>query len=184
MIIGLTGKYAAGKGTVAETLEARGFRYHSLSDILREELRARGLEESRERLLAVGNELRRAGGPGALAERLVRRISDGGDHIVDSIRNPAEVLVLREAPAFHLLSIDAAPRVRFERLRARDRIGDPTTWESFQALEAKETASDDPTTQQLAATIALSDRVVDNSGTADELRGAVEALLAELGSGS
>ena len=36
MLIGLTGKYAAGKGTVAELLKEQGFAYHSCSDILRE----------------------------------------------------------------------------------------------------------------------------------------------------
>ena len=85
MIIGLTGKFAAGKGTVAEVLTARGFRYHSLSDVLREELAARGIAESREALTAVGNELRRDGGPDVLARRIQARLQDGGDHIVDSI---------------------------------------------------------------------------------------------------
>ena len=42
MIIGLTGKNAAGKGEVARFLQDKGFYYHSLSDVLREELKKRG----------------------------------------------------------------------------------------------------------------------------------------------
>ena len=37
-IIGLTGRNAAGKGTVATMLKKRSFEYHSLSDTLRNEL--------------------------------------------------------------------------------------------------------------------------------------------------
>ena len=49
MIIGLTGPNAAGKGEVARYLERRGFHYFSLSDEIRDEVRQRGLEISRER---------------------------------------------------------------------------------------------------------------------------------------
>jgi dCMP deaminase len=180
MLIGLTGKYAAGKGTVAEALQRRGFGYHSCSDVLREELAVRGLAESREALLALGNELRRAGGPGELARRLTPRLVDGADHIVDSIRNPAEVEALRELEGFVLIAVDACPQARFTRLRARDRIGDPVTYEAFQALEQRELESDDPTTQQLNATIALADHYLQNDGGVDDLHHALGSLLAAL----
>lgn len=184
MIVGLTGKFAAGKGTVAEVLRARGFVFHSLSDVIREELAARGLPESRENLTATGNAMRRADGPAALALRISPRLGDGRDHIVDSIRNPAEVEVLRNVPGFFLLGVDADQRTRFERLRARNRVGDPTTFEQFAELEARETHSTDPTTQQLLATWQLADVVVDNDGTVDELATEVARVLAERGHGS
>src|SRR5438552_1897783 len=65
-VIGLTGPNAAGKGEAAAYLVRRGYAYHSLSDIVREEAAARGLSHSREDLIRVGNDLRIAGGPGAL----------------------------------------------------------------------------------------------------------------------
>lgn len=180
MIVGLTGKFAAGKGTVAEVLKEKGFRYHSLSDVIREELAARGLAESRENLMATGNALRRADGPAALAMRIVDRLKDG-DHIVDSIRNPAEVEVLRAVPGFFLLGVDADQRLRFERLTTRNRIGDPTTFEQFAELEAKETHSTDPTTQQLHATWSLADVIVQNDAGLDDLRKAVDGVIADRG---
>ncbi len=180
MLIGLTGKYAAGKGTVADALKARGFRYHSCSDILREELAKRGVPESREALLSLGNELRRAGGAGELARRLTPRLRDGGDHIVDSIRNPAEVEALRALSGFVLIAVDASQEVRFERLRARARIGDPETFEAFCELEARELKSDDPTTQQLLATIALADHALHNNRGIDELYTDLEHLMSKL----
>ena len=181
MLIGLTGKYAAGKGTVAEALKARGYSYHSCSDILREELAKRGVAESREALLALGNELRRAGGPGELAKRLRPRLEDGKDHIVDSIRNPAEVEALKALPGFVLIVVDASAEVRFERLRKRARIGDPETFEAFCELEERELKSDDPTTQQLLATIALADHALRNDEGIAELHASLEGLLHQLG---
>ncbi len=177
-IIGLTGKYAAGKGTVAQTLVDRGYTYHSCSDVLREELIARGIPESRPALLELGNELRRAGGPGALARRLAPRLVDGGQLIVDSIRNPAEVEELRRLEGFVLLCVDADPRARFARLRLRARQGDPETYEAFAALEAREMETDDPTTQQLRATMGLADQVIMNDGPVDALTAALDAALA------
>jgi len=162
---------------------ALGYRYHSLSDILREELAARGVEEGRDALREIGNELRQAGGPGALARRLLKRLSDGHDHIVDSIRNPAEVVELRTVPGFSLVAVDAPARVRYERLRLRDRIGDPDTWEAFQEMEAAELASDDPTTQQLVATLAMADHSIENSGPMSELDALLGGLLERLQEG-
>jgi dCMP deaminase len=178
MIVGLTGKFAAGKGTVAEFLKERGFVYHSLSDVLRDELRARGVPESRESLLALGNELRAADGPAALAIRIRARLQDGRGHIVDSIRTPAEVEVLRQIPGFFLLGVDADPHVRFARLRARARVGDPETFEHFASLEARESSSTNPAAQQLHATWALADEVVDNGGSVEALAAAISGVLA------
>lgn len=181
LIVGLTGKFAAGKGTVADLLVARGFAYHSLSDVIREELKRRGVPESRENLTEAGNSLRREHGPAALAIMIRERLLDGGRHIVDSIRNPAEVEILKALPGFFLVGVDAAREVRFERLRARDRQGDPTTWEQFCALEDRETHSTDPTTQQLSATWRAVDETLMNDGTVGDLEVALGALLAARG---
>ena len=42
MILGVSGPYGAGKGEVVAYLEARSFYAFSLSDVIRDELRARG----------------------------------------------------------------------------------------------------------------------------------------------
>ena len=55
MIVGVTGFFAAGKDTVAEILQERGFRHVSLSDIIREEIRSRGEEVTIPHLTTVGN---------------------------------------------------------------------------------------------------------------------------------
>lgn len=177
MIIGLTGPNAAGTGEAAAYLISRGFAYHSLSDVLREELERRGVPPTRENLIAVGNELRQAGGAGVLAERIRPRL--GRHDLVDSIRNPAEVAVLRLIPGFILLGIDAVLETRFRRAVARARPGDGLTLEEFRAREAKEN-SPDPSRQQLAATFALADHTIRNDGTLADLHRHVEGFLGEL----
>ncbi len=176
MIVGLTGPNAAGKGQVAEILAERGFDVVSLSDIVREEARARGLAPVRETLIALGREIREREGPGALAERILPRLGDRV--VVDSIRSPAEVAVLRRRDDFRLLGVDAPLELRWRRAVERAREGERPTLEEFRAREAEENR-DDPNSQQLGRTLALADRVVVNDGTLDELRGRVlDALTA------
>jgi dephospho-CoA kinase len=179
-VLGLTGPNASGKGTVAEMLKARGFAYHSLSDIVREEAVAAGLTTGRDHLIFTGTRLRREGGAGVLAERIAPRL-DGRD-VVDSIRNPAEAETLRRlVPGFVLVGVRASAPVRYARAVARGRTGDALGGlEAFLAKEAEENTSD-PAAQQLDATFRLADRVVINDGGLGELEAAVEHLLAELG---
>ena len=74
MILGVAGPYGAGKGEVVDYLRARSFYALSLSDVLRDELRARGEAETRERMIATGNELRARGGAAVLAEEISARL--------------------------------------------------------------------------------------------------------------
>lgn len=175
MILGLTGPNAAGKGEVAAHLVSRGFAYHSLSDVLREEMERRQLPPTREHLISLGNELRAAGGAGVLAEKVRERL--GVRDVVDSIRNPAEVEVLRGMKGFILIGVDAPIEVRFSRAQKRARPGDGLTLADFREKEAREN-SPDSARQQLAATFALADHTVGNGGSIEELRRSVDALLA------
>jgi dephospho-CoA kinase len=177
LIIGITGPNAAGKGEVASHLIGLGYHYHSLSDVLREELDRAGLPPTRENLIARGNALRAEFGPGALARRIVPRLT--GRDVVDSIRNPAEVEVLRACPGFVLLGVDAPLEERFRRAVSRGRPGDGPTLEEFRAREAREN-SPDASRQQLARTFALADHTVANDGSLEDLRRRVQDLVERL----
>ncbi|MDJ0864504.1 MAG: deaminase [Myxococcota bacterium] len=178
MILGVSGPYAAGKSEVVEYLRARSFYGLSLSDVLRDELASRGVEETRERMLETGNELRARHGPGVLAERLRQRLQADRNYVVDSIRHPAEVEALRAMGSrFRMVWVDADPGVRFERLRARGRPGDPTTEQDLQRLEGRERGGDDPAGQQLDAVAELADFRLRNDGTLEALRAQVQELL-------
>ena len=185
MIIGLTGKNASGKGEVAQVLQEGGFSYLSLSDILREELSKSGLPPIRENLIQFGTEMRQRYGGGFLADRALQKIEVDKNYIVDSIRNPREVEVLRRHKNFHLVHVAALPEIRFGRMKARARAGDPQTFEEFQKIEAKEAASADPNAQQLDETAKLRDVELENNSTQlEELRQKVKEMIRALAKSS
>jgi dephospho-CoA kinase len=163
---------------VAKLLAAGGFAVHSLSDVVREAATAAGMEHSRDNLIAVGVRLRSEGGPGVLARRILPRLS--GRDVVDSIRHPGEVEVLRTLPRFILLGLNAPLALRFERSIARGRLGDGTTLEEFSRKEAREN-SDSATGQQLESTLRLADLCISNDGTIADLADRLAAALGTLG---
>ncbi|MBI4863183.1 MAG: hypothetical protein HY815_23390 [Candidatus Riflebacteria bacterium] len=73
-IFGITGRNCAGKDSVADVLERRGYERHSLSDALRMELGERGATITRSALIEIGRELRESEGPAVLANRMKRLI--------------------------------------------------------------------------------------------------------------
>ena len=180
MIIGLTGKNGAGKTAVCDYLRKRGFEYASLSDAIRAEIRIRGEEVTREKLIEVGTELRELGGAGILAERILADLETEHNYVIDSIRNPAEVVALRRRPDFTLFALDAVAKIRFERSLSRAREHAATTFEQFMAEEERELASDNPAAQQLLATLELADVKIVNDGTVEELYGKLDEILPPL----
>ncbi len=178
MILGISGPYGAGKGEAIAFLRERSFYALSLSDVIRDELRLRGESETRERMIETGNAMRAAGGPAALAERLLAQLLPDRNYVVDSIRHPAEVEALRRAGSgFRLLWVDADEATRVERLRRRGRSGDPGTLDELRRLEGRELASDDPAGQQLLAVRELSDFHVRNDGDLPSLHRVLQGVL-------
>ncbi|MBI2092944.1 MAG: AAA family ATPase [Deltaproteobacteria bacterium] len=180
MIIGLTGKNGCGKGVVADFLQTMGYHYHSLSDVIRDEVLARGKKITRELLTDTGNELRTTYGPSVLADRVLAKLDPEKNYIVDSVRNPFEVEALRRRKDFYLLMIDAEPKIRFERLKARGREKDPEDYDSFLKQEAKEAGSNDPNAQQLNRTCDMADAKVENNDTLEELHEDIRHVLRAL----
>jgi dCMP deaminase len=178
MILGVSGLNASGKGEVVAYLTERSFYAHSLSDVIRAELKARGLGETRERMIDVGRELRAREGLGALAQRLISQLHADRNYVIDSIRHPAEVAALRAAgQRFRLLWVEAEEERRFERMRARARSGDPATIEELRRLEGRELGSADPSAQQLLAVRELADETLRNDATLAELHEQLGRLL-------
>jgi len=176
-LVGLTGTNSAGKGEVAAYLKSRGYAFHSLSDVLREELAARGLEASRDNLISVGNELRAAFGADILARRIMDRLA-AGPAVIDSIRNTREVEFFRGTGDFVLLAVDAPIELRFERARSRGRNESAATLEEFRSKEQAEMDGGEGR-QQLRECMAMADRLIVNDGSLDDLRRKVETALEE-----
>jgi dCMP deaminase len=177
MIIGLTGKNAAGKGAVADFLKDKSFYYYSLSDVIREELESKAIPVTRDTLIIAGNDMRQRFGPDILARLTLKKIDPNRNYVVDSIRNPAEVEALRKSERFILLNIDAPPEVRFERIRARGRESDPQTLEEFEAIEEAERQNLAEHKQSIEDCQKLADYSVVNDGDVEQLHKKVTEIV-------
>ena len=180
MIIGLTGRNGSGKGEAVRFLQHKSFYPHSLSDVIREEVRVRGMEITRERLIEVGTELRSQGGTSVLAERVLKKIEPDKNYVIDSFRHPDEVKAFRLRPDFRLLRVDATAEVRFQRVRDRGRERDATTVEEFLELESREEAAVDWHGQQLIAVEEIADFTISNNGSLGQLQDQISDLLKRL----
>jgi dephospho-CoA kinase len=165
MIIGLTGRNGAGKGVMADYLARKSFEALSLSDILREELHARGETITWEKLISLGRELRVKYGPAVLAERTLARLTPNKHYVIDSIRHPAEVEALRSREGFVLVAVQAPLEVRYERARKRNREAAPQNIQAFQLLEQCEIENPDLEGQQVERCEQMADYVLINDST-------------------
>ena len=181
MIIGITGKNAAGKGETAKYLAENEFSCFSLSDLLREEATRLKIEHTRDNLIKLGNELRKKHGASCLAKKANEKIKNSGKLpsaerlAIDSIRNPEEIKELRKNGKFFLIGVDAPIESRFERMIKRNRPGDAKTLEELRKQEEKENSSES-TGQQLDRCLEMSDSIIKNDGTISELHQKIEKL--------
>ena len=182
IIIGLTGENCAGKGTVADYLARKGFYYYSLSDIIREELAKEGKEITREALIAKGNSLRQNFGSDVLAKRTIAKLQADRNYVVDSIRNPAEAKALLATGKMTLIHVTAPAEVRFERMKARRREGDPRSFEAFKTIDKLEIEGKDEHGQRLAEVFSLATKKMVNDSDFKELYAEVDELLAGISS--
>jgi len=167
MIIGLTGPMASGKSTVVDALKNKGFKHFTLSDVVREECRNQGLEEVRDNLMQVGQGLREASGAGVLAVRALEKIQKEGEStnwIVDGIRNPAEVLELRNHPSFVLVANTAPEDLIVSRILSRKRSDDTLNESAIRAKLRREMGEgESPEGQQVLKCIGMADYVFENT---------------------
>ena len=184
MIIGLTGKNAAGKGEIAKHLQSKGFISFSLSDALREEATRQGKDHSRDVLIKLGTEMRKKFSYGILAKRINEKIINlkkqgKNNFVVDSIRNPGEIKELRKNEGFILIAVHTDAKIRFERLLRRGRVGDAQTFEEFVEQEKKEN-DNEGSGQQLDKCIELADTIINSNGTIEEANRDIDLYLDSL----
>ncbi len=184
--IGLTGRMGSGKGEVARLLERRGFRYASLSDIVRAEAARNGGGTRRDDMQDIGNRLRAEGGAGVLARRVREAIeADPWPRwVIDGIRNPAEVLELRQMESFRLVAVACALETILERMRRRGRATDAVSEAELRVALEREWGRGEPAGgQQVGPTMAMADFTIDNNGALAGLESRVDEVLAALGAG-
>ncbi len=148
-LVGVAGTNGAGKDTIGHLLaEHYGFLFITVTDVLRDECRKRGLPVERENLRAISAEWRREHGTGVLVDKAVEafhQLLDADRYtglVIASLRNPGENDRVHQLSGT-MLWTDGDPKVRYERIQAnvasRGRSGEDTkTFEQFLAEEEAE----------------------------------------------
>ena len=169
-----------GKGEIAKMLEKRGFKYISLSDMVREEATTRGLKHTRDNLQNIGNELREKGGAGALGKKVREAVCKDitAKWVIDGIRNPGEADELRELEGFQMLGVTAATETIINRVMERKRSGtDLNKNDILERLNREKGVNEPPEGQQVMKCLDDADFLILNEGTLEELEGKFEHFL-------
>lgn len=184
-LFGLAGTNGSGKDSVGQILaEKYNFLFISMSNLLRDEARARNLPVEREQLRTISAEWRRESGLGVLVDKSVEHYkSVGGDNkyaglAVASVRNPGEVDRIHELGG-QVIWTDADQKVRYGRIFSRQRTAeDNKTFEQFQAEEAEEMRhSGDSATLNVGEVKAKADTFLFNESTLDAFAEEIKAKL-------
>lgn len=167
LIVCLTGMPGAGKSTIAEGLLRRGgHTVVNMGDAVRAEATRRGLEPTAPNLGALMVELRRRGGPGAVALLVVpaiRAAPPGHTVVVDGVRSNDEVEHFREIGRVRILSVHASADTRFRLLGRRGRSDDPRDREKFDERDSRELGVG------ISGSIAMADESISNNAGAPAL---------------
>lgn len=182
MIIGLTGTFGAGKGTVAEYLtKNKKFIYFSVRNFLAAEVLKEGKMVSRETLSKVGLELKSKHGADYVVKALMEQAkSEKHNIVIESLRSPVEAEYLKSHGA-KLWAVDADPKIRYARTTIGLKGADLISLDQFIANENKELESTETSKENLAEAIHMADEKIINNGTKEELYQAIDAALAKDG---
>ncbi|MEM1646266.1 MAG: AAA family ATPase [Ignisphaera sp.] len=173
----LAGLPGSGKTVFSEIAKSIGVPVITLGDIIREEVTKRGLEPSLENILSVAQELRERYGREAIAILASNKISESLKHnclvVVDGIRSLEEINYIKSLTNAEILvvAVHASPKVRFARLLARGRTGDPKTWDEFVKRDLRELS------WGLGNVVALADEVIVNESSIEEFKSKVRDFL-------
>jgi dephospho-CoA kinase len=176
-VIGFVGLPGSGKSEAAAVAAEQSIPVVTMGDVIREACRDRGLDPAVHHG-DVARQLREESGPGAIAERSLPRIEDAladADRVVvDGIRSDAEVERFGTAfgDDFTLVSIEAPPEARAERLDLRGRdAGAGAGGESLSDRDERELGFG------MGAAIDAADVTIENTGSLESFRERVRNLL-------
>lgn len=181
-IIGITGTLGAGKGTIVDyILQNKDFAYFSVRSYLIDQLKSRNLEVNRDTMTQLANELRATHHPAFVVEELYNIAKKNGKNcIIESIRTPGEIQMLKKNNDFYLFAVDADPKIRYERIVIRNSETDKIDFDTFIQNEKREMNTDDPNKQNLSKCLEMADFVFTNNGSLDALQKEVDKVLQKI----
>ncbi len=176
MLLGLTGTMASGKGEVARYLENKGFEHYIYSNIVKEIAKQRNIEPTRENLQKLGTDIKKESkNQGILSKKILKKIKTD-KAVLDGIRNPDEIRELRKNREVYIIGINAPQKLRYKRIRKRNRQGDPKTFEEFKRLDNSENRGETKG-QEINKCLRMADFIINNNGSLEKLKRDIEKIL-------
>ncbi|MEM0340342.1 MAG: AAA family ATPase [Acidilobaceae archaeon] len=178
-MVAVTGLPGSGKSLVAQVIaEYLKLPLISMGDLVREEVKRRGLELTPWNLEVVAIELRRERGSSVVAQMLLEEVKRRGlsseGLVVDGVRSLEEVKVLSSLGRVCVVGVFAPPRLRFERLLKRGRVGDVKSLEEFKMRDWYNL------NYGIGNLLALADYMIVNDSTPEDLARASRAVAEEI----
>jgi dephospho-CoA kinase len=177
-VIGVVGLPASGKGEFSKIAGGMGIPVIVMGDMIRNAVKAAGLEPNDTNFGATANRLRAERGMDAIAQLCVPEIQLRSEPLilVDGIRGDTEVALFRKKfPGFTLISIDSSFDNRLTRIAARARSDDFTSADALRNRDERELS------WGLGNALKAADIHIRNEGTLEEFSREVQSLLQKLG---
>ncbi len=173
VIVGMPG---AGKSLASSEAKKKGIPIFVSGDIIRAEAHRRKLKLTRKNLGQLMLKIRREEGMGAVAKRLIPTIEKTNRSylVYEGARNIEELQELSRKYRVVTIAIHASSMTRFQRLLRRKRSDRPRGWTDFVERDERELEVG------VGKLIALSDRMVENEDTKDDLKRRMKRLLRTL----
>jgi predicted nuclease with RNAse H fold/dephospho-CoA kinase len=174
-VVGVSGPIAAGKTTLAEILQSRGYAYTRFSLVIDDLLRARGLPLDRHHRQLVGAEINRDGRQRELAERTLSRVSGARTIVVDGLRFPDDHAFLKEKFGFRFVHVYVSAPMDTRQERYAERMGSKPSEanQAFNEAIMSEVERMVPTLERLAH------QTFFNNGSKEDMATSLMSLSAE-----
>ncbi|MGC8671412.1 MAG: AAA family ATPase [Candidatus Micrarchaeia archaeon] len=183
MIIGITGYTGAGKSVVANILEKKGFKILEMRDAVVEEMKKQHKEITSQSLREFSTKLRQARGNDIVARLTYAKIKKlkGKNIAITGMRSTYEEAYFKsKIDNFVIIAVVAPEKLRFERIRKRNKPDDPKTLAEFKSIEEKElngfSGKRDPR-HGLKMLVEHADFLIFNTGTMSDLRKDVFSVI-------
>jgi len=179
IVLGFVGKLASGKAVcqkyISEKYDAGSARF---STVLRDILNRLYLPISRENMQNLSLDLRERFGSDILAQVITEDVKNDTHEVVviDGVRRLADISSLKDLPNFYLISIEASPEIRYERMKLRnENVGDANkTFEEFLEDGRREAEL------QIPEVMAAASFKLDNNGDLENLYTQIDKILEEI----
>jgi len=103
------------------------------------------------------------------------------NYVIDGIRNPGEIEVLKNSDAnFYLISVDASQNTRYSRVRYRNKSSDPNDWRGFLEMDKRDFGEKDSLGQQVEECMKLADFMIINDSNINEFHKKIENIYKKI----